>query len=52
VIAGLVSGGPDLVGHFPPGLPAGVELWFQMWLADPSGPQGFSASNALRAATH
>jgi hypothetical protein len=54
VFAGLVSGSPDLVftHNFPPGLPAGVELYFQMWLADPAGPKGFAASNALKTSTH
>jgi hypothetical protein len=51
VLPGLLSGSPGLILHagFPPGLPSGLELWFQMWLADPAGPKGFAATNALRA---
>lgn len=37
--------------NWPAGLPPGSALVFQAWFADPGGPQGFAASNALRAVT-
>ena len=40
-----------LSDSWPPGVPAGLELHFQAWVADESGPQGWTASNALRAVT-
>ena len=36
---------------WPPGLPAGVQSLFQHWIVDPSGPLGFTASNAVLAIT-
>lgn len=36
---------------WPPGVPAGVESIFQYWIIDPSGPLGFTASNAVIAIT-
>ena len=36
---------------FPAGLPAGIALYFQFWIADPAGVAGFSASNGLRGVT-
>jgi hypothetical protein len=48
LLSGLTT--PVTLGQvLPPGFPADVNLWFQMWLADPAGPKGLSASNALRA---
>jgi hypothetical protein len=32
---------------FPPGAPGGVSLYFQYWVTDPAGPQGFAASNGV-----
>lgn len=32
---------------WPAGLPSGATLYTQVWIADPSGPQGATASNAL-----
>ncbi|HEX5009032.1 MAG TPA: integrin alpha [Planctomycetota bacterium] len=35
---------------WPPGLLApGFDLWLQIWIADPTGPHGFAASNGLHA---
>lgn len=51
----LVLGLPVFVGKsefsftFPAGVPSGTELIFQHWVSDPSGPSGFSASNAMMA---
>ena len=42
------TGGMSLSAPWPGGIPAGVSLWYQVWLADPAGPAGFSASNGLR----
>ena len=33
----------------PLGLPPGTSFYMQEWILDPGGPEGFSASNALRA---
>lgn len=32
---------------WPAGLPSGAHLYSQVWIADPTGPQGATASNAL-----
>lgn len=42
------SGNWSLDGTSPVELPVGLPVFLQAWLADPAGPQGFSASNALR----
>lgn len=42
----LELGGPVLSAP-----PTGQSLFFQFWIVDPAGPQGFSASNALQAIT-
>jgi hypothetical protein len=43
---------PDLLTTWPGGLPAGLVLYFQYWVVDPSVPvTGLSASNALAATT-
>lgn len=34
---------------WPSGLPSGLSFWMQYWIADASGPAGFTASNGLRA---
>jgi hypothetical protein len=43
------AGNALLPATWPIGVPAGLQLWFQMWIADAAGPQGFAASNAVRA---
>lgn len=46
------TGGTAMAGLlWPPGLPHGVSLWFQMWMKDPAAVAGFSASNGLRGTT-
>jgi hypothetical protein len=36
---------------WPTDLPAGVELWWQLWVEDAGGPKGFSATNCLKSTT-
>ena len=38
-----------LAGDWPSGMPSGLELYFQGWVQDSAGPQGFAATNGLRA---
>ena len=33
---------------WPVGIPAGVPTYYQVWVVDPVGPKGFSASNGLQ----
>ncbi len=40
-----------LSGAWPACVPAGTQVVLQAWIADPGGPQGLSASNALVATT-
>jgi hypothetical protein len=42
------SGSLTLAGAFPFGVPAGIDLYFQMWIEDAAALQGFAASNGLR----
>ena len=37
---------------WPTGIPAGVALYFQYWIQDPTATKGLSASNGLRGITH
>jgi arylsulfatase B len=47
----------DEVGAFyvsapwAPGVPGGVQLWWQGWAFDPLGPQGFTATNGITVKT-
>jgi len=47
--------GPDgqlvLAAVWPGGVPPAITAWLQTWIVDDGGPAGFSASNALSAAT-
>ncbi|HZM00715.1 MAG TPA: hypothetical protein VFD43_10730 [Planctomycetota bacterium] len=49
----LLNTGPGgriiLEGNWPAGLPSGLALYFQYWIADAAGPLGWAASNALKA---
>jgi hypothetical protein len=45
--AGAVPFGVTL----PPGVPAGVSLWFQHWVIDAAGPAGYAASGAVKTTT-
>lgn len=50
--AGLIGmGKTDFAGTWPSNLPAGVQLWMQFWIVDPTAPLGLSATNAVLAAT-
>jgi hypothetical protein len=40
-------GDVQLSGTWPGGLPLAITLNFQYWVRNPSGPQGFSVSNAV-----
>ena len=41
-------GSLTLEGVWPAGVPDLFETFFQVWVVDPSGPQGYTASNALK----
>jgi hypothetical protein len=50
VVQGLATGplgSFELSGAWPAGLPAGTVVYAQSWIVDPSGPQGYAASNAV-----
>ena len=50
--AGFVGMGTmGLGGTWPSNLPAGLHLWMQFWVVDPTAPLGLSATNGLLAAT-
>jgi hypothetical protein len=54
IVSGLPTG-PEghlaLGGIWPLGMPARQDVWLQVWVPDPDGPRGFTASNALSATT-
>jgi len=39
-------GGIELTSPWPPGVPSGLSLWLQAWIADGAAVKGFAASNA------
>jgi hypothetical protein len=41
------GGGYALADTWPAGIPSGFTLWMQTWVADPGGPLGYAATNAL-----
>jgi hypothetical protein len=43
------AGGFSPTAAWPPGVPPGASLWFQVWQPHASGVAGFVASNGLRA---
>lgn len=51
VVAGLPTGTGSLAlgAAWPAGVPSRTAIWFQAWIADPSGPHGATASNAVKA---
>lgn len=50
IALGTDAGGEvDLAATWPPGLPSGLQAYFQTWIVDSAGPAGFAASNGLRA---
>jgi hypothetical protein len=42
------AGDLSLQFRWPIGLPAGIDLYYQMWVLDPGATQGFAASNGLQ----
>jgi hypothetical protein len=36
-----------IAGTWPEGLPPGFQVYLQHWIADPIGPVGYGASNAI-----
>jgi hypothetical protein len=38
-------------GLWPAGIPSGFTIYFQYWIVDAAGPQGFAASNAVSGTT-
>ncbi len=42
------AGGLVLESPWPTGLPAGLEVIYQVWVQDPAGPQGFAASAGVK----
>ncbi len=54
LITGLATDGMGQLvvgGSWPTGIAPGFTVWFQEWIADPAGPVGLAASNALQAVT-
>jgi hypothetical protein len=45
------TGSIELSLTWPAGLPSGLQIFLQDWIADPAGPSGFAASNALEGIT-
>ncbi|HZM00425.1 MAG TPA: hypothetical protein VFD43_09255 [Planctomycetota bacterium] len=45
------AGALQLTATWPSNLPAGVQLWMQVWIADLTAPLGWSATNGVLAAT-
>ena len=43
------DGGLRFTSTWPAGIPAGVQVYLQHWIADPAAPGGFSASNGVEA---
>lgn len=51
LLLGNGQGLSSLTLTWPTGVPAGVDLFAQAWLLDATGPQGWTASNALQGTT-
>jgi len=45
------GGSLSLSSTWPAGLPSSFGIFFQEWIADPAGPAGLSATNAVKAVT-
>ncbi len=45
------AGSQTLAAAWPAGLPGNLSLYYQIWITDPAGPFGFSATNGLRGVT-
>ena len=51
ILPGIVldaSGGRELTTTWPEGVPPGTDFFSQMWILDPAGVGGFSATNGLQ----
>lgn len=48
-VATGAGGSVGLGTNWPASVPAGLDLYFQYWVADAAAPQGYSASNGLKA---
>jgi hypothetical protein len=42
-----VAGGGTVSATWPAGIPSGTQSWYQQWMLDATGPQGFTASNGV-----
>lgn len=51
IVATNGSGEISLAGTAPSGLPVLTDVYAQFWIADPVGPQGYAASNAVMTTT-
>jgi len=54
LVTGLVTDGAGaltLATNWPAGVPSCTTIVFQLWIADPAGPQGFAATNGLSGTT-
>lgn len=54
LVPGLALNGAGVISlsfTWAAGLPAGTQVFLQMWMPDAAGPAGFAASNGLRATT-
>ena len=52
LVVGVATDGAGqavLSGAWPLDMPAGIELWFQGWMPEPTAPAGFAATNGLHA---
>lgn len=50
LVAGLpldASGHLEFAATWPAGIPAGLQTWYQVWIADVGAPKGFAATNGL-----
>jgi hypothetical protein len=45
------NGGYTFQGAWPVGVPSGTDTYFQYWINDQTGPQGFTASHAVEGTT-
>ena len=45
------AGELHLLGSWPAGIPADIEFWFQLALADAAAPCGVALTNAMRGTT-
>ncbi|MCB9896699.1 MAG: S8 family serine peptidase [Planctomycetes bacterium] len=54
IVGGLVTNGVGALAissTWPAGVPSGASLWLQEWIADATGPVGFTATNGVQLTT-